>query len=160
MNKTKLYEAIEKAWYLIFFIHETTDYSATIIEEALQALPGSINMQSERFRKAPKGFRKKPIFSEAQLFQLRILERSAIFEKIEERRGTILTRDMFLRRYLKFLLQETLPCSPFRVNTALCRFVHGYDNRETADIFHALLEESKTDQFTSNFWLLFPQPGS
>lgn len=95
-----------------------------------------------RSKKYPERLRQKLIMNRAHALQFLTYKLCEPVEKAQERGrthgGALPHADLFVVRYIKHLLLQTVPHRSFHVAVGLCRFLYDYRGRETVELYKAL----------------------
>ena len=136
MRRSRFDECAQRAYALAFFLHGNRQIAFSIVADAFAFLPVTMFRQQKRayYRAAQPS---KTQFTEAQLLQQLVMERSLLFERKNERKGLATEWDLFVR-YVKFIVQRTTPHTAFHVTVGLTRFIYDYTSADCATLFESL----------------------
>lgn len=145
-------EAIFAAGFeLAYFIHRSPGRARRVVETAAAHLDRASEVQVKRFYYHCPGqsseksdqFRNKVTLDEAQLFQLLIYRASEPFEKSDETyRADSIDLELLVVRFVKQLVQLTLPRNAFYVLVGLGRILFDYTIAELTAIYDYLYSGS------------------
>jgi hypothetical protein len=137
-------ESLEKAFALAYFIAQDRTSAIEVLTGALDKLSTQCRREKRRFywryNHACQPIR-RITHQELDAFQWLIMLESEPCERAQEQRGIHSLRDMVVR-YIKHLVQITMPMSSFYVCVGMNRLLYSYSTSETQSAFELI-----TDRF-------------
>ncbi|MBZ5509069.1 MAG: hypothetical protein LAO78_26725 [Acidobacteriia bacterium] len=135
-------EALEKGFELAYFIAQDRTNAIEVLTGAMDKLSTQCRRQKRRFywryNHACQPIR-RITHQELDAFQWLIMLESEPCERAQEQRGSHSLRDMVVR-YIKHLVQITMPMSSFYVCVGMNRLLYSYSTSETQSAFELITE--------------------